>query len=601
MENFDLTKYLAESKLHEAMSPQDVVDIAQMIADEFTKEDAEGDRFSTYMIHKVGNIDGMSFELDTEATEQTPERDAKYGTGEGWGGMFRIKPTEDGYEIRNSEKGGLVAIIDNMGNFRMLSAAESRAEMGMADGEKTDYMERRRETDDYMQETLVDADQDMAEAILNALGGEAAFEALVRAMSTDDAQVYLGGIMRDYDIEMGPVGDVPGFEGTMDALDALSIREEDEMLNEGILDTIKDKMVSVGKKLLSKFSPEEQASMKAAAEKVLGSNYSKEDITLDKAKEIGKIISGGLDESQELDENLRKKIGGALVGLGLPTAFVAGHGFGGTDVGAITAGIGIAAAMLGWVMTAVDESQEIKETKSNKMKKSELKEMIKAAMLEDARTDAEQEGYKDGFEDAKDDIEAELKKMKVSEADEEVNEAEDVEVEDNENIDVDIEKDIKVDDEESEVDIDVKASMPGESEDVEEVQALLMKAQEAATDLGDEKLTDQIGNTITYFTRSHVARNVSEADLDMDLSVGDRAEEAEIGLEEKKQGYNDKLDDAEGAKHGKKKQDMKQRRADSENMEKADGKRKFAGDSKMDKKNENLNESVMFPMWNKIK
>ncbi len=601
MENFDLTKYLAESKLHEAMSPQDVVDIAQMIADEFTKEDAEGDRFSTYMIHKVGNIDGMSFELDTEATEQTPERDAKYGTGEGWGGMFRIKPTEDGYEIRNSEKGGLVAIIDNMGNFRMLSADESRAEMGMADGEKTDYMERRRETDDYMQETLVDADQDMAEAILNALGGEAAFEALVRAMSTDDAQVYLGGIMRDYDIEMGPVGDVPGFEGTMDALDALSIREEDEMLNEGILDTIKDKMVSVGKKLLSKFSPEEQASMKAAAEKVLGSNYSKEDITLDKAKEIGKIISGGLDESQELDENLRKKIGGVLVGLGLPTAFVAGHGFGGTDVGAITAGIGIAAAMLGWVMTAVDESQEIKETKSNKMKKSELKEMIKAAMLEDARTDAEQEGYKDGFEDAKDDIEAELKKMKVSEADEEVNEAEDVEVEDNENIDVDIEKDIKVDDEESEVDIDVKASMPGESEDVEEVQALLMKAQEAATDLGDEKLTDQIGNTITYFTRSHVARNVSEADLDMDLSVGDRAEEAEIGLEEKKQGYNDKLDDAEGAKHGKKKQDMKQRRADSENMEKADGKRKFAGDSKMDKKNENLNESVMFPMWNKIK
>ena len=34
---------------------------------------------------------------------------------------------------------------------------------------------------------------------------------------------------------------------------------------------------------------------------------------------------------------------------------------------------------------------------------------------EDKRTDAEQEGYKDGFEDAKDDIEKELKGMKVSE------------------------------------------------------------------------------------------------------------------------------------------------------------------------------------------
>jgi len=42
---------------------------------------------------------------------------------------------------------------------------------------------------------------------------------------------------------------------------------------------------------------------------------------------------------------------------------------------------------------------------------------------ENARTDAEQEGYKDGFEDAKDDIEDKLKKMKVSE---ELKEAKDV-------------------------------------------------------------------------------------------------------------------------------------------------------------------------------
>ena len=203
------------------------------------------------------------------------------------------------------------------------------------------------------------------------------------------------------------------------------------------------------------------------------------------------------------------------------------------------------------------EEGKMNENKpSNKMKKSELKEMIKMAMLEDARTDAEQEGYKDGFEDAKDDIEDKLKDMKVSEAEDvDVEKDVDVDVEDDENVDVDIEKDIEVDDKESEVDVDIKASMPGESEDVEEVQALLMKAQEAAEALDDEKLTDQIGNTITYFTRSHVARNVSEADLDMDLSVGDRAEEAEIGLEE----------------------------------------------AKDEEVKENLNESVVFPMWNKIK
>jgi len=191
---------------------------------------------------------------------------------------------------------------------------------------------------------------------------------------------------------------------------------------------------------------------------------------------------------------------------------------------------------------AIGMEENKEETKTNKMKKSELKEMIKMAMLEDARTDAEQEGYKDGFEDAKDDIEDKLKDMKVSEAENvEVEDDENVDVKDTENVDVDIEKDIEVDDKESEVDVDIKASMPGESEDVEEVQALLMKAQEAAEALDDEKLTDQIGNTITYFTRSHVARNVSEADLDMDLSVGDRAEEAEIGLEEAKENLNESM------------------------------------------------------------
>ena len=387
----------AAESLNEAISPQDIVDIADTVAEEFTKEDADGGIFMVYSVGKM-DVDDMTFELDTDTTSQTPERIlnmSNLGVGEGWGGSFRIKPTGEGYEVRNTEKGGLVAIIDNMGSFKMISNDEAKAEMGRAKGEETDYMERRKETSDYMQE------------------GE----------DEDD-------------------------------------REDDEL------------------------SPEELANKYAGS------------------------------PMREADE------------------------------------------------------EEVKEIKSNKMKKSELKEMIKAAMMADTA----------------------------------VYEAEDVEVTDDENIDVDIEKDVKIDDEESEVDIDVKASMPGENEDVEEVQALLMKAQQAATDLGDDKLTDQIGNTITYFTRAHVA-NVNEADLDMDLdSAIGRAKEATIGLDEteeldeKKQGYNDELDDSEGAKHGKKKQSMAQRRADSENMEKADGKRKYSGD-----KSKDLNESVTFPMWNKIK
>ena len=64
-----------------------------------------------------------------------------------------------------------------------------------------------------------------------------------------------------------------------------------------------------------------------------------------------------------------------------------------------------------------------------------------------------------------------------------------------------------------------------------------------------------------------------------------------IGMNEK-QGYNDELDDSLGLKYGSKKQDMDQRRADSENMEKADGDRKYSGDKSKDKKKKVRKETI---------
>jgi len=49
----------------------------------------------------------------------------------------------------------------------------------------------------------------------------------------------------------------------------------------------------------------------------------------------------------------------------------------------------------------------------------------------------------------------------------------------------------------------------------------------------------------------------------------------------KKQGYNARLDDALGAKHGKKKQSMKARRDESEGMNRADALRKYSGNKCM--------------------
>ena len=497
MDNFDLKKYLAEGKLNEntdAISPEEVRDMAQMVADAFTAEDAEGDRFSTYMVYKVGNVDGMSFELDTEATEQTPEDDAKYGTGEGWGGMFRVKPTDNGYEIRNSEKGGLVATMDGSG-FTMLDAEQSKAEMG---GD-TDYMERRKETDDYMEEG-----KEIEEA-----GGDA---------------------------QLMPSDPIVGFS-------QVASEFRDKLENNPQIDKIADMIIA-------KMSAEDK---EAFVQKFKGKDE----------KSIFKMAMAmlkGLDEAViDRDSAAGKFVAllGNLAGLNL---MALGGGVLGVFIGKVLLGIAVPVipALISLVVSLIIRNvagkllgsnpdytglaglEENKEIKSNKMKKSELKEMIKAAMSENARTDAEEEGYLDGMRDEKEDMK----------------EAEDVEVEDNEDIDVDIEKDVdvKVDDEESEVDVDIKASMPGESEDVEEVQALLMKAQEAAESLGDTKLQDQIGNTITYFTRAHVAGNVSEMD-DMDVNVNTTEMEAEMGLEE----------------------------------------------AKDEEVKENLNESVVFPMWNKIK
>jgi hypothetical protein len=133
------------------------------------------------------------------------------------------------------------------------------------------------------------------------------------------------------------------------------------------------------------------------------------------------------------------------------------------------------------------------------MKKSELKEIIKTAFL--AEADELNEKYDD------------------------VKEQEDVEVEDNvdvkdtENVDVDVEKDIDIDDVSKESDIEVKSEVPGESEDVAAILGLLTKAQEKAEGMGDEKLLDQIGNTITYYTRAHVVKSgdVMEAKEDDDV------------------------------------------------------------------------------------
>ena len=98
-------------------------------------------------------------------------------------------------------------------------------------------------------------------------------------------------------------------------------------------------------------------------------------------------------------------------------------------------------------------------------------------------------------------------KSTVEEEMKDIDEAEEVDVEDNEDINIDIEKDIDIDDVSDKSEIEVDSELSGESSDVTAILGLLTKAQEKAESMGDEKLLDQIGNTITYYTRAHVVKS----------------------------------------------------------------------------------------------
>jgi hypothetical protein len=196
------------------------------------------------------------------------------------------------------------------------------------------------------------------------------------------------------------------------------------------------------------------------------------------------------------------------------------------------------------ILAELEKDEDLKEVKKeiDEAKKDDDKEDIK----EDERTDAEEEGYEDGMEDEKED-------------------------EDDEDIDLD---DLSEE--------DLKKFIEDVIEDM--VNAGEIEAGESFED--DVDVDVDVDGEIEIEDDEETSVDVAEAKEDID--------EAKEDIDEK-QGYDARLDDAEGAKHGKKKQDMKQRRADSENMEKALGGRKFAGDSKMkeemDKVKEELSEA----------
>jgi hypothetical protein len=153
----------------------------------------------------------------------------------------------------------------------------------------------------------------------------------------------------------------------------------------------------------------------------------------------------------------------------------------------------------------ITESQE--ESKSSKMKKSELKAKIKEQILATLSEEDEEDMDDEDFdmpdpEDLYGDVavshgeRAPYKPIGMEEAKKDEETAD-------EEMDAEAEVDADVD-MEADAEMTPTSSGVGLSAEEQEIQNNLKVAYDNAVAIGDQKLADQIGNSITFFTRTHV-------------------------------------------------------------------------------------------------
>jgi hypothetical protein len=73
-------------------------------------------------------------------------------------------------------------------------------------------------------------------------------------------------------------------------------------------------------------------------------------------------------------------------------------------------------------------------------------------------------------------------------------------------IDLDLDTETPEDDEDTSISIDDTSAPSSDNPLVSTLQDTLLKALDTAEQLGDDKLTKQIGNTVTMFTRTHISQ-----------------------------------------------------------------------------------------------
>ena len=157
-----------------------------------------------------------------------------------------------------------------------------------------------------------------------------------------------------------------------------------------------------------------------------------------------------------------------------------------------------------YVAATLKENKKVEEKKPLKEGKDALREKIKNMVMAEMADmeDSMEEGYGKYEEDDMDEAMSKKKKSLddgIKTADSYMNEVED-EIESDESEDVETEEEVDVVDTED---------MPEEEDVVTDkggIMSNLEAAMEKARELGDEKLIDQLGNTITFYTRQHISK-----------------------------------------------------------------------------------------------
>jgi hypothetical protein len=250
------------------------------------------------------------------------------------------------------------------------------------------------------------------------------------------------------------------------------------------------------------------------------------------------------------------------------------------------------------------------------MKRDKLKEMIRQSILAELEADGQYEAEKEyGFyneaeiEEDLDELLARLSEEEIEEGEDKVvdpylaeaEEGEDAEEEIKDELDIDVDTEEEVDGEEKSsndsIVIDKKivslSSLPGETRKIlDSLETLRAQAEE----FGDQKFITQVGNTITFFTRDFVVAGdqptmakVDEA-KSKELKVGEKVDVFNKGGKYSKEswwGPDEYLNNAEIVNITGEKVTVKDINDDKYEIDSSDV-------SKLD-------ESVAFPLWNKIK